>query len=177
MVNIDEIKGFGIAPSLNESDEFMFIFNNNNINSDINIKVLYGLMCDEISSKFCLYNKTRKEIVLIIDFIIFGQSQFIPKENQEEYIKILILYVEEEYRKKGIARYYLNELIKLARKNNINKFKLYPNPDDEIFEHKKNSLSKKELEDYYIRVFNENGFKYKKEYYEDDLNPSYCFYI
>lgn len=177
MISIEKIKEFGIALNLNENEKFEFVFDNKNLNFDKDLKVIYGLMNDRVSSKFCLYNNTRQEIVFIMDFIILGQSLIFDNERQEDYIKILLIYVEDKYRKKGIAKYYLNKLIELAIENKINKFRIYPNPDNEIFENKTNALDKKELVEYYIKVFNENGFKYKKEYYCEDSEPIYCFYI
>ncbi|MDO7206230.1 hypothetical protein Q5M85_21175 [Paraclostridium bifermentans] len=53
-------------------------------------------------------------------------------------------------RKKGIPTYYLEKLIEFGLSNNIKTFKLYPNPDDELFDYldKRNTFKSRRFKEF-----------------------------
>lgn len=153
--NIDEnmkmiIEGWGIPDIVELKDKNLkFIFDSNEINSD---KLIYqGLFCGDNTAKFCLYDIDNDEGIFVMDFFEGGRIGF-GVYNSEPYIKLMIMNViNSNYRKKGIATYYLEKLIEYAIKQDIKVIKGYPNPNDEAFkgQSKDNRLEKDKLKEFY----------------------------
>lgn len=96
-----------------------------------------------------------------MDFFI-PRTYYLPPQYREKAIKLECLCTNDfETRGKGIATYYLEKVIEFGIYNNINKFKLTPNPEAEVFKNldKRKTLSLKDLTDFYIRKFEKFGFK------------------
>ncbi|MCR1851088.1 hypothetical protein NSA42_17580 [Paeniclostridium sordellii] len=161
MVNEEIIKNWGIPESIKDKN-IEFIFDINNLNSEtIKDKVIEGLYCNSGGSKFCLYDIEGDKIIFTMDFFILG-TDYRLYQDREKIIKLECLCTNDfEARKKGISGYYLEKVIEFGISNNINKFKLIPNPDDELFENldKRDTLSPKDLKNWYIREFKKFGFK------------------
>lgn len=106
-----------------------------------------------------------------MDFIIIGISRNLFLSMEEKYIKLECLCINDlEMRRNGIAKYYLEKLIKFGSSNKISKFVLYPNPYDELFKNidKTNTLKIKELKAFYIKTFVNLGFNWRYENEEDE---------
>lgn len=161
MINKEIIKSWGIPESIKDKN-IEFIFDINNLNSEtIKDKVIEGLHCSKESSKFCLYDRENNKILLTIDFFI-PKTDYLFSHCSEKAIKLECLCTNDfEIRGKGIATYYLEKVIEFGIYNNINKFRLTPNPEAKVFKNidKRKTLSLKDLTDFYIRKFEKFGFK------------------
>lgn len=159
---ISIIKGWGIPEELKERN-VDFVFNSDEISDTINaLKKQYDkdyykdLHCRDGSVKFCLYDFNSSEILFTMDF--FEGRNFSKDRNCfcSYYIQLQILYVNDpRLRSKGIATYYLKKLLEYAAEDNISSIKVYVNPNDKLFKSKKNALSKKQLEDFYNKISND----------------------
>lgn len=171
MVNEEIIKNWGIPESIKDKN-IEFIFKTDDLNCILkNDKLLKGLTCDSVGSKFCLYDRENKKVILTMDFIIIGISRNLFLSMEEKYIKLECLCINDlEMRRNGIAKYYLEKLIKFGSSNKISKFVLYPNPYDELFKNidKTNTLKIKELKAFYIKTFVNLGFNWRYENEEDE---------
>lgn len=161
MVNKDIIENWGVPESIKDKN-IEFIFNTDDLNSNLkNDDIIQNLLCDDIGAKFCLYDKENNKIILTMSFIILGMNGRLPRKELE--LRLDILYVNDsDMRKKGIATYYLEKLIEFGITNNINKFKLNPNPYDELFKNidRTNTLDLEKLKAFYIKRFDNLGFSY-----------------
>lgn len=154
MINL--VKGWGIPEQL-QARNVGFVFNSDEISDKINtlknqyVKNYYrDLHCGSGSVKFCLYDFDSNEILFTMDF--FNGGNFL----QSAHIKLQILYVNDpELRNKGIATYYLKKLLEYAAEEKMTCIKLHANPNDKLFENKDNTLSKKQLVDFYNKFSNE----------------------
>lgn len=154
MINL--IRGWGIPAPLQEKN-VNFVFSPDEILDTINnlknqhAKNYYNdLHCRDGSVKFCLYDFDSRKILFTMDF--FKNSNELLNN---EYIKLQILYVNDhELRNKGIAKYYIKKLQKYAIQDGVSCIKLHPNPNDKLFNNKENSLSEKELINFYKRISN-----------------------
>lgn len=173
MINEEIIKNWGVPESIKDNN-IEFIFNTDDLNSDLkNNEIIQNLLCDGMGAKFCLYDKKNNKIILTMDFIVFGIDDNPLFIGREKCIKLTCLCVNDfEMRDKGIAKYYLEKLIKFGISNKISTFKLFPNPDDELFDNlnKINTLKREKLKDFYIKTFKRLGFYY--EYFDEDNKES-----
>jgi len=155
MINL--IRGWGIpAPLQGKNVDFVFspdeiLDTINNLNNQ-HVKNYYNdLHCKGRTVRFCLYDFDSRKILFTMEFF---KSNKLLLNN--EYIKLQILYVNDhELRNKGIAKYYIKKLQEYAIQEGISCIKLYPNPNDKLFKNKENSLSEKELKNFYKRISNE----------------------
>lgn len=170
MVNKDIIKNWGVPESIKDKNiEFIFDINNLNFETSKD-RVIEGLYCDDGGSKFCLYDRANNKIILTMDFFIPTTDYRLPSDS-ENVIRLECLCTNDfEMRGKGIATHYLEKVIEFGISNDINTFKLYPDPEAEVFENldKRNALSQKDLTDFYIRRFEKFGFKPKYLLGEND---------
>lgn len=177
LVNEEIIKNWRTPESLKDKN-IEFIFDIDDLSYDLkNDKIIKGLICDSIGSKFCLCDMKNKKIILTMDFLILGISELIPWERETE-IKLSCLCLNDpEMRNKGISTYYIEKLIEFGLSNNIKIFKLYPNPDDELFDKldKINTLSLEKLKRFYISVFEKFGFSYTYLFDEDGKESQLIF--
>lgn len=177
MVNEKIIRNWGI-PELLKDKNLEFIFDTDDLSYDLkNDKIINGLTCDSVGSKFCLCDIKNKKIILTMDFLILGKSELIPWERETE-IKLRCLCLNDTgMRNKGISTYYIEKLIKFGLSNNIKIFKLYPNPDDELFDNldKNNILSIDELKRFYISRFEKFGFNHTYLLDEDGKESQLIF--
>lgn len=177
MVNEEIIKNWGLPESIKDKN-IDFIFNTDDLNSGLkNNDIIQNLLCDGMGAKFCLYDKENNKIILTMDFIIFGISENILFIGREKCIKLNCLCVNDfEMRDKGIAKYYLEKLIEFGIYNKISEFKLFPNPNDKLFNNlnKINTLKKEKLKDFYIKTFKNLGF-YHKNSDEYDKKSEFLF--
>lgn len=164
MINEAIIKNWG-APEFIKDRNIEFIFSNNNLNSDLrNNKIIEDLGCYDNRAKFCLYDKENNKIILTMNFIIFGMNKNPIFEGREKEIQLTCLCTNDfEIRKKGISGYYLEKLIEFGIANNINNFKLSPNPYNEIFKdlNQTDALDLEKLKKFYIKKFDNLGFSYE----------------
>lgn len=121
-----------------------------------------NFFCKNNNFKFSLVKEKDGliEPIFIMDF--FKSSKRIQGLRKEEpSIKLELLWVKESYRKKGIATYYMKELIKYAKEEGINRIRVIPNPDATNFkeDNKENALNKehlacfyKKFEDEYLKI-------------------------
>ena len=169
MINEEIIKNWGVPKSIKDK-KIKFRFNNENLKCDSKDKeIVKNLDCYDRGSKFCLYDIENDKIILTMDFFI--PRSFRGTKDTEKEIKLQCLYINDsEMRRKGIATYYLEKVIEFGISNDINKFRLSPNPEAEEFENldKRKTLSLKDLNDFYIRKFEKFGFKYEYLFTEDD---------
>lgn len=172
MINEKIIKNWGFPKILN-SENIKFIFDNKDIPME-QMKLVQGLDCYKGGTKFCIYDFERNIPIFMMDFIIPGFSVFEIKESIS--IKVICM-IDVNLRGKRIANYYLNKLIEFGLENNIYKFKLYPNPDDKIFNDidKINILSKENLSEFYIEIFKKQGFHKEWISHEKGNDPSLEF--
>lgn len=177
MVNEDIIKNWGIPQSL-KNKNIVFKFNIKDLNSNFkNDKLVNGLTCDCMGSKFCLFDIDNNKIIFTMDFIIFGLVKNISWPREKE-IKLSCLCLNDfEMRGKHIPTFYLEKLIEFGLSNNINTFKLFPNPDDELFDNidKRNTLNSKELKKFYISRFEKFGFKHSYSFDEEGNESQLIF--
>lgn len=183
MVNKEIIKNWGVPEAIKDKN-VEFVFDINDLDSEaIKDKVIKGLYCDnkgskflsEGGSKFCLHNKENNKIIFTMEFKILNTNFFDEKLGKSIKLDCICINDSEMIDKK-IAKYYLKKLIEFGINKNINVFYLYPNPDDELFEEidKENTLTKENLEKFYINTFNELGFSHEYYYvdeYEDEKEP------
>lgn len=104
-----------------------------------------------------------------MDFFIPRTYYMITQDTENE-IKLECLCTNDfKMRGKCIATYYLEKVIEFGISNDINKFKLTPNPEDEVFENldKRKTLSLKDLKDFYIKKFEKFGFKLEYHFGEN----------
>ena len=164
MVNEDIIKSWGSPESLKDKN-IEFIFNTDDLNFNFkNDDLIQNLSCDGMSAKFCLYDKENNKIILTMNFIIYGISDRPLFSRLKKRIKLSCLCINDfEMRGKGIAKYYLEKLIKFGSSNGINDFYLCPDPSHELFKNldKTNTLNLENLKAFYIKVFDDLGFSHK----------------
>lgn len=164
MINEEIIKNWGVPESIKDKN-IEFIFNNNDLNSDIkNENIIQNLFCDEIGSKFCLYDKENNKVIFTMNFFIHGTQDRIPRRELKIELDTLCVN-DSEMRKKGIAKYYLEELIKFGISNKISEFQLFPNPNNKLFKklERTNTLDSKDLKTFYIKTFTNLGFHYEED--------------
>ena len=155
MINL--IRGWGIPAPL-QGKNVGFVFSQDEISDTINnlknqhVKNYYKyLHCRDDSVKFCIYDFDSRKILFTMDFFLNSNELL-----NNGYIKLQILYVNEhELRNKGIAKYYIKKLQEYAIQDGVSCIKLHPNPNDKLFNNKENSLSEKELINFYKSISNE----------------------
>lgn len=164
LINKDIIKNWGVPESIKGKD-IEFIFNIDDLNSDLkNNEIIQNLFCDDIGAKFCLYDKENNKVIFTMCFFIHGTQERIP--FRELKIKLDTLCINDvEMRGKGIAKYYLEKLIKFGISNKISDFQLFPDPNNKLFKNldRTNTLDLKALKDFYIKTFTNLGFNYKED--------------
>ena len=177
MVNKDIIKNWGVPESIKDKNiEFIFDINNLNFETSKD-RAIEGLYCDDRGSKFCLYDRANNKTILTMDFFIPTTDYRIPSDR-ENVIRLECLCTNDfEMRGKGIATHYLEKLIEFGISNNIKIFKLYPNPDDELFDKldKINTLSLEKLKRFYISIFKKYGFNHTYLLDEDGKESKLIF--
>lgn len=189
MVNEEVIKNWGIPESIKDKN-IEFIFDIKDLNSEITKdKVIGELYCYDKSpkrfwgfleggSKFCLYNIENNKIIFTMEFRIFKNRSFDEIQGKSIQLKCICTN-DSEMRFKGIGGYYLKKLIKFGIDKNINIFYLHSNPYDEAFEGigTEKTLTKKRLEEFYIKSFKELGFNHKYYYENEECEgPSLLFF-
>lgn len=189
MCNEELIKNWGIPEYIKDKD-IKFIFENNDLNSEINkSRVIEGLYCEDKGSqifsdflvggsKFCLYNNESNKIIFTMEFRIFNYNLFDKKLGKS--IKLDCICINDsEMRGKKIAKYYLKKLIEFGIYNNIKVFYLYPNPDAGLFEgiDKEKTLTKEELGKFYINTFKELDFNHKYYYADEEEGDPVSLFV
>lgn len=162
LVNKDIIQRWGFPRYLKDKN-IKFIFNNNDLNSDFkNNNIIENLTCDGLGAKFCLYDIENDKILFTMDFIISETGRLLHYEDEKVIRLECLCVIDSEMRNKGIAKYYLEKLIEFGIYNDINKFRLLPNNDDEMFKdlNKNNALTLEQLKEFYIKIFENLGFNY-----------------
>ena len=117
-----------------------------------------NFFCKNGNYKFCLVKEKDGliEPIFIMDF--FKSSKRMQELRKEEpSIKLELLWVKESYRKKGIATYYMKELVKYAIEEGINQIRVIPNPNATNFkeDNKENALNKEQLACFYKKFEDE----------------------
>ena len=150
---IETIRKWGFPEAIKSlsNRKIGFVFNS----SEIKIQSQYyeNLHCEKGATKFCIYDFTNEKILFSMDF--FSQNPILLQlPNEKPYIKLELLNVNDhELRKKGIAGYYLDNLIQYCKNENYFFIKINPCTDADIFtgENSKNSLDIDSLKDFYKR--------------------------
>lgn len=167
MINEKAIEGWGFPKGV-DNKNIKFVFDDEDIPME-QMKLVQDLDCYNGGTKFCIYDFEKNIPIFMMNFIISGFSY-----DKRDRIKIdTLCVIDGTMRNKGIANYYLNKLIEFGLENNILRFSLYPNPDDEIFSDidKINILSKEKLSEFYIKIFEKQGFNKEWISYEEDEEP------
>lgn len=146
MITKESITNFGVPNILTDRD-IKFCFSD-----DLGDRSLIGTGChikpDEDSVKFFLYDHNSRESIFTMDFYIRKHSSRAFSDNHNEHPTIYLQHIgtNQEFRKNGIATFYISKLIELCTNNNIKSITLnVAVPTKNL----KNALSESELIRFY----------------------------
>lgn len=146
------IRSWGI-PSCLESEKLDLEFKFND--SEIKNTKEDNYHCHNESVKFCLYNTKKDLPILSMDFFGDVKGTGVVSRLYNNYspkLKLELLFVhQDEWRRKGIASYYIDRLKEYASETGYEAIEVNPIANDEKFKYGSlnNSLSQKELESFY----------------------------
>lgn len=175
MIKEKIVKSWGLPEFFNNS-KLEYVFNLDEEELDFlenkynNEKLFKYLGCGNGYCKFCLYNRDVREVAFVFEFSIKNMPDMSNQNRMSTRMKIECLCVPEvSMRERGLSKYYLDKLIKFGLDNNIKKYLLSPNPNDDIFNglDKTGALGKKSLVYFYINAFEKHGFISEEEVNED----------
>ncbi|MFK4389890.1 hypothetical protein ABH916_001818 [Peribacillus frigoritolerans] len=142
------ILDWGLPESIKENeDDVVFKFDDNGLVNTLE----KGYHCRNGDVKFCLYNKINGKALFSMDFHKSNPT-IANLRKRGVGINLELLYVHDEsLRKKGISNYYIEKLINYAIHEKVECIYVRPNANATNFLHdsKKNSLSQRELEEFY----------------------------
>lgn len=132
----EKIKSWGIPEALyNEEVEYHF---------EEGMETEYG-------EKFVLKNKKGKEL-FVMDFLSPSENLIRAFDEESNYLKIQFIYVPDiNYRRKGIASFFLDKLVQFAKEINVTEIHLNIAPNQKGIEgySLENAMNKKQLRKYY----------------------------
>lgn len=128
-------------------DDVIFIFDDNNL-FDIKEK---GYHCRKNSVKFCLYNTKLKKVLFSMDFFWREENRAFPDNLLPKVELMLIRTHVDEFKRKGIASYYISKLREYAIVRNAKCIYVTAHADVGRL-----SLSQKKLVEFYKKRSTEN---------------------
>lgn len=116
---------------------------------------------------FELFDKTKNQAVIFIDCLLYDKNtRYIQASNIEPFVTLKVIHIPfENYRRKGVAKYYINKVIEMSKQFEIYLLKVNAYSKDKMFKISKNLKNCSEIElAHFYKSFETDDFKVKVSY-------------